>query len=103
MPPCLLSPELDCKTGMQGRLLAGLLSTLMGVVKQEVKTSAGKSGFWGSISFAPHAASRMPSSKLPSDPCLPGSDFAASCTGQNTCSTECRVLLSKILLSPRQV
>ena len=52
----------------------------MGVVKHDVNTSAGKSGFWGSISFAPQAASRMPSSKLLSPPCLPASHLAASYT-----------------------
>ena len=31
----------------------------MGVVKQEVKRSAGRSGFMGSISFAPQEASWM--------------------------------------------
>lgn len=35
--------------------------TLMGVVRQEVNTSAGRSGLWGNNSLAPHAASKMQS------------------------------------------
>lgn len=32
---------------------------LMGVVRHEVKISAGSSGLWGRISLGPHAASKM--------------------------------------------
>ena len=41
-----------------------LRAILIGVVKQEVKRSAGKSGFMGKISFAWHAASWIQSLKL---------------------------------------
>ena len=41
-----------CQTGQKGL-------ALMGVVRHAVKTSAGRSGFCGSTSFAPQAASRM--------------------------------------------
>lgn len=52
--------------------------TLMGVVRQEVNTSAGSSGLCGNSSLAPHAANRIHSRIGPSPAQLPGAPPAAA-------------------------
>jgi len=51
-----------------GMMIYHFNAILMGVVRQDVKTSAGNSTLWGSVSCTSQAASRMQSLEDPEEP-----------------------------------